>query len=139
MIFLKIKYHINIYKMSQLGVPVLPNIPQKPTLPVGHSLVQLKHYDSKENQTRINKSKVINITNKVEIELLANKSAFVCIDYKHTYEQLPFIYYTIICSDDEFSLSHHLSEITNSTFTLKVHNKSINNRKLSIYYNIKQL
>lgn len=120
------------------AIQVLPQLPQKPQQQ-SQSMVKLSHFDSTENKARTDKSKIVHITNKIDIEVLPNKSCFVCVDYKYSYENLPFVYYTLLCPDQEFSIGHHLSEITLSTFTIKIYNKSLNTRKISIYYRVMQL
>lgn len=103
------------------------------------SMCQLKHFSSLENEKKEQRSKIVNIVNKVDFELQPNKSCIAVIDYRHQYENLPFVCYSLICHDDSFYLSSHLKEITTSTFTVMVNNKLNQTRKVSIYYRILQV
>lgn len=70
------------------------------------------------------------------IVIAANSSARTTIPFVKTYADAPFVHYNIICTDDKFNLSHYISAVTNTGFTIFIENQDFSERSVIVMYEV---
>jgi hypothetical protein len=115
------------------GIQVIPP-PQKSS-----SNVVIKPYKTQKNNDIEMKSKVVTINNKCSIDVNANESVIADINFKYTYQNVPYVTYQLLCNDADFGIEHRIRTISNDSFSLMIMNKLPTKRSVDIIYKITQV
>jgi hypothetical protein len=117
--------------MSTIGVKVLPTAPIQQ--PQDQSNQPIRTFKSTNNIKRDADSKMCVVKKTINIKIDSNTSGDLAIDYKHTFEYMPFITLTISCDDKLFGLCYYVSKMTNQGCVVSIQNDQNEPRDLAVY------
>jgi hypothetical protein len=115
--------------MSTIGVKVLPTQPITAVCQTN----QIQIFKSPYNIKKDAESKMCVVKTTRNLKLDGNTSVDIAIDYKHTFEYIPFVTITLTCDDKLFGLCSYGSKITNQGFTLSIQNDQNEPRDITVY------
>lgn len=70
------------------------------------------------------------------IAIDANSSVRTTIPFGKTFAAVPYVFYTLVCSDNNFELAHYIVSVTTSEFIICVENQSMTPRSVRITYKV---
>jgi hypothetical protein len=71
------------------------------------------------------------------ITIEANSSVRATIPYGKALADVPMVFYSIVCADNVFELSHYIYEMRNDGFIICIENQSVTPRTVKVVYEAK--
>jgi hypothetical protein len=68
------------------------------------------------------------------ITIGANTSARVTLTFARAFDSMPVVFYSILCADALFGLSHYIAEVTNTGVIVCIENQALVERTIKITY-----
>ena len=98
---------------------------------------QVKQFKSQTNLKIERDSKIVCIKNVIrDVVIPKNTSSIVQITYQYDFGYIPQVYYSVMCTDNEFKLTNYLSNVTSTSCDIAICNEADQDRTLTITYRV---
>lgn len=101
-----------------------------------NAYIKPAQFKSSSNLMKDSLSKQINVTNRGSFTIEPNSSINATINFQHEFTQDPLIFYTLVCTDSEFGLSHYLSNINTKQAIVSIENTTDKQRIVTLIYRV---
>lgn len=93
-----------------------------------------KALDEKNAGAATTSKKTQEISSSPIITIEANTSVCATVKFADSFECAPFVFYSVMCADRNFSLCHYITDIKANGFDVCIENQSMTARHVTIQY-----